>query len=90
VGLKQSHKRIPPTKDMVELQHGWKERLSLMQNNFELIEPLLALGGVLLKILERTDYLPDQLRTFATLARKAGCFQIASNALYQVITQITF
>lgn len=80
----KSNKRVPASKDMEELQSGWKERLSLMQNNFELIEPLMALSAVLLQILERTDYLPDQLRKFATLARKAGCFQIASNALYQV------
>ena len=84
LNLPKSNKRIPTTKEMEELQHGWKERLSLMQNNFELIEPLLALGGVLLQILERPDYLPHQLRTLATLARKAGRFQIASNSLYQV------
>jgi hypothetical protein len=70
---------------MDNLLSGWRERLSLMENNFELIEPLLSLGTTLLKILEKEDYLPAQLSTFAQLARKAKCFQIASNCIHQVL-----
>lgn len=70
--------------EMDNLISGWRERLSLMQNNFELIEPLLSLETVLLKILAKEEYLPAQLLSFAQLARKADCFQIASNCLHQV------
>jgi hypothetical protein len=69
---------------MDSLISGWRERLSLMENNFELIEPLLSLGTTLLKILEKEEYLPAQLSTFAQLARKAECFQIASNCIHQL------
>lgn len=83
-GISVGEKRTPSATEMNSLISGWHERLSLMQNNFELIEPLLSLGTVLLKILGKEEYLPAQLLTFAQLARKAECFQIAANCLHRV------
>ncbi|KAL6075751.1 non-specific serine/threonine protein kinase [Balamuthia mandrillaris] len=81
-GLPQ--RTVPSVSQIQSLTDGWKERLSLMHNSFDLIEPLLTLGGVLLKILEREEYLPKHFIAFAALARSSNCFQVASNAIYQL------
>lgn len=75
---------IPGKQQVEQLQHQWKERSFLMENNFELFEPILALRGVLLRTLERAEHLPQHYLTLSKLARKANRFQIASNAIYQI------
>jgi hypothetical protein len=43
---------------------------ALLKNNFELFEPVLALRGVLLQILEKSQHLPSHLLSVTRLARK--------------------
>lgn len=55
-----------------------------MKNNYDLFEPILALRRVLLQIANLSSYLPSHLLDISRLARKAGRFQIAANAIFEL------
>jgi hypothetical protein len=60
------------------------ENSLLMKNNFDLFEPILALRGVLHQLSDKKELLPAHLLSVSRLARKAGRFQLAANAVYQL------
>jgi hypothetical protein len=87
---RDSVKILPSDLQIEELQAQWQEREFLMKDNFELFEPIIAMRGVLLKILEKNQFLPSQLMVLTKLARMARSFQIASNAIYKVFFFFSF
>jgi len=84
--LREPH--IPTDEEMNYLEKQWKHSVLQLgahtQNSFEVIEPLLALRGVLLTIFQRQDRMQYHLIDLARKARQSGRFQIATNAIYQL------
>jgi len=57
--------------------------------DFDIVEPLLALRTVLLRIMDCNEVLPKYVIDFARRARKAGSYQIAFNALHTLSDRYT-
>lgn len=68
------------------LEHAWevREELAGKEGRFDLMNPLLALHGVLLKCLGRQDRLPKVLLTKARNARLVGYYPAARQALEEI------
>ena len=66
-----------------EIENAWGQQKSTLENtdvnNFELFEPVLALRGVLLQILEKKQQLPQHLLSVTRLARKVKMWGVEGN-----------
>ncbi|GBG59962.1 hypothetical protein CBR_g292 [Chara braunii] len=74
----------PSDSEMDLLELAWKERLDQMQGHYDLLEPLIALRGVLLRSLDREDRFLSHLQEAARIARKAGRLNHGANAVHEM------